>query len=176
MSSKDRKQRGHFAVLLASSAFALAATMARPVGSMKPFCEPETARSTPHSDMRKSIEAIELTPSTIRSAGCLASSSARRTPATSLVTPVAVSLWQTRTALISCFVSALRMRAYSSTGTPSPHGTCTACTSSPCRWHRSTHRCENWPNTDASTLSPGDSVLVIAASQPPVPEPGNTNT
>ena len=27
-----------------------------------------------------------------------------------------------------------------------------------------------------STLSPGDSVLVIAASQPPVPDEGNTNT
>ena len=66
MSAKSKKQRGHLAVLCAASAFWLAATMASPVGSMKPFCEPDTARSTPHSSMRKSMLAMELTPSTIK--------------------------------------------------------------------------------------------------------------
>ena len=33
------------------------------------FCEPETATSTPHSSIRKSIEAIDETPSMKRSAG-----------------------------------------------------------------------------------------------------------
>ena len=49
---------------------------------------------------------IELTPSTIRSAGCLVSLSARRMGATSLVTPVAVSLWVKSTALIAWPLSA----------------------------------------------------------------------
>jgi len=89
------------ALLAASSAFWLTPRMVSPVGSMKPFCDPETARSTPHSSMRKSMAAIDETPSTQSSAGCWASSRALRTAATSLVTPVAVSLWQTKTALIS---------------------------------------------------------------------------
>ena len=40
----------------------------------------------------------------------------------------------------------------------------------------STQSSENWPKRAISTLSPGDSVLVIAASQPPVPEAGNMKT
>ena len=59
---------------------------------MKPFCEPVTAMSTPHSSMRKSIEPIELTPSTKSIAGCTAASMALRTAAMSERTPVAVSL------------------------------------------------------------------------------------
>src|SRR3990172_4248282 len=93
MSSNEKKQRSILEDLCASSALLLTARMPRPVGSMKPFCEPDTQQSTPHSSMRKSMQPTELTPSTKRSAGCLASFSALRTPATSLVTPVAVSLW-----------------------------------------------------------------------------------
>src|SRR5579862_2524734 len=40
----------------------------------------------------------------------------------------------------------------------------------------SIHRWLNWPKREASSLSPGDRVLVNAASQPPVPEDGNMNT
>jgi hypothetical protein len=40
----------------------------------------------------------------------------------------------------------------------------------------SIQRCENCPKRDASTFSPGDSVLVSAASQAPVPEDGKMNT
>src|SRR6185312_13031223 len=176
MSAKSRKQRGHLAVLPAASAFGLAATIARPGGSMKPFCEPATARSTPHSSMRKSMLAIELMPSTMSSAGWRAASSALRTPATSLVTPVAVSLWQTSTALILCSLSAARRCAQRSSGKPSPHSASIVSTASACRRHRSAQRCENWPKTAISTRSPGDNVLVIAASQPPVPEAGNRKT
>jgi hypothetical protein len=88
------------------SAFWLAQTMPSPAGSMSPFCEPVTARSTPHSSIRKSMLAIELTPSTMSSAGCWSSFSTSRMPATSLVTPVAVSLWVKSTALIRCSLSA----------------------------------------------------------------------
>ena len=86
MSSNEKKQRfmRPFWLLLASSAFWLTARMPRPVGSMKPFCEPETQQSTPHSPMRMSSEPTEDTPSTNSSAGCLAASSAFRTPAMSL--------------------------------------------------------------------------------------------
>ena len=38
------------------------------------------------------------------------------------------------------------------------------------------HRVAKWPVSTISTLSPGDSVLTIAASQAPVPEDGNTIT
>ena len=40
----------------------------------------------------------------------------------------------------------------------------------------STQSIENWPKRDISTRSPVLSVLVIAASHAPVPEPGNTKT
>src|SRR5262249_39931101 len=65
---------------------------------------------------------------------------------------------------------------YWSSGRPWPHSTRTASTSRQKRWQRSTHNSENWPKTEASTLSPGDSVLAMADSQPPVPEPGNRKT
>ena len=50
------------------------------------------------------------------------------------------------------------------------------CTSSPWRWHMSIQRWLNMPNRAASTVSPGDSVLEIAASQPPVPVEGRMIT
>ena len=100
----------------------------------------------------------------------------RRTPATSEVTPVAVSLCVTSTALISCFLSASSLARYWSSGTPLPHSTSMASTSRPKRLHMSTQSSENWPKIEASTLSPGDSVLAMADSQPPVPEPGKMKT
>ncbi len=142
---------------------------------MNPFCEPVTAMSTPHSSIRKSMDAMELTPSTKRSAGWRASSSALRTPAISLVTPVAVSLCTTATALIRCCRSAWRISWNRSTGAPSPHSTSTTSTSIPCRCIRSIHKWENWPNRADSTRSPGERVFVMAASQPPVPLAGKMN-
>jgi hypothetical protein len=48
--------------------------------------------------------------------------------------------------------------------------------SSPWRVHKSIQRWENMPWRAARTLSPGDSVLVTAASQPPVPVAGKMIT
>ena len=98
---------------------------------------------------------IELTPSTMSSAGCLASFSARRMPATSLVTPVAVSLWVKSTALISCPLSAARASWYRSIGAPSPHSASSTSTWRPSRWAMSIQRWLNMPKRAASTLSPG---------------------
>src|SRR6059036_4381499 len=93
MSPKSKNTRGHLACSRAASALGLAHTMPRPAGSISPFCDPVIAKSTFHSSMRKSIEPMELTPSTYSRAGCCAASIALRTAPTSLVTPVAVSLW-----------------------------------------------------------------------------------
>ena len=150
--------------------------MARPVGNIKPFCDPATATSTPHSSILNSMEPIELTPSTKSKAGWHNSSNNCLTAFTELVTPVAVSLWQTKTALIVWDLSCSRTMRYSSIGTPLPHSTSTFLTSRPNRLHISTHSPENWPKVDVRTLSPAHSVFEIAASQPPVPEPGNTKT
>src|SRR5256886_8091701 len=101
MSPKSKKTRGHLACSRAASALGLAQTSPSPAGSIRPFCDPVMARSTFHSSMRKSIEPMELTPSTYSRAGCCAASIALRTAATSLVTPVAVSLWTMRIPLRS---------------------------------------------------------------------------
>lgn len=57
-----------------------------------------------------------------------------------------------------------------------PQGVSMICTFSPWRWQRSIQRWLNMPNLAASTVSPGESVLLIAASQPPVPVEGITMT
>ena len=69
-----------------------------PVGSIRPFCEPATTTSTPHSSMRKSIDARDEITSTRNNAGCPAASIARRSAAMSWTTPVEVSLCTTSTA------------------------------------------------------------------------------
>ena len=50
-------RRSSVAVSCAFIALGLAAEMPRPTGSIKPFWEPTTATSMPHSSMRKSIDA-----------------------------------------------------------------------------------------------------------------------
>ena len=51
------------------SAFCDIALNDRPGGSMRPFWEPATVTSTPHSSMRKSMEPSDEIVSTISSAG-----------------------------------------------------------------------------------------------------------
>ncbi len=63
----------------------------------------------------------------------------------SLVTPVAVSLCTTQTALYSCFVSLLSSSWIVSGGAPSPHSTSTAVTSRPSRCIMSIQRWLNCP-------------------------------
>ena len=68
---------------------------------MKPFCDPDTATSTPQESISNFMEPIELTPSTKRRAGWFSLLSKSLVALTSLVTPVDVSFWVTNTALIS---------------------------------------------------------------------------
>ena len=56
---------------------------------------------------------------------------------------------------------------------PVPHSSSCITTSRPMRCARSIQRWLNWPKRGASTLSPGESVLLSAASQAPVPLPEN---
>jgi hypothetical protein len=72
--------------------------------------------------MSKGIDAIDETPSTKRSAGWSAPSSARRIPAMSDFTPVAVSLWVASTARIVRPVSARSAAPIAARGAPSPQG------------------------------------------------------
>jgi hypothetical protein len=78
--------------------------------------------------------------------------------------------------LISWFASAFSAASKAAAGAPAPQGAVRTCTSSPWRWHMSIQRCENMPCRQASTLSPGDSVFEIAASQPAVPVAGSSTT
>ena len=70
--------------------------MAKPGGAIHPFCEPETATSIPHSSTGQGIEPMLLTPSTTRVRSNSPLMTAARAPR-SLVTPVEVSLWVTKT-------------------------------------------------------------------------------
>ena len=106
----------------------------------------------------------------------MAASIALRTAATSERTPVAVSLWVTRTALISWFLSASSAAWNSAAGAPAPQGALSCWTSRPCRLHMSIQRWENMPWRQARILSPGERVLEIAASQPAVPVAGKMMT
>ena len=173
MSSNDRKVRGNVAVLRACSALSLTATMARPVGSMKPL-RAETQASTPHSSIRKSIEASEDTASTNSSAGCLAASRARRTPAMSDVTPVAVSLWQASTALMRWRVSADPLILLDRHTLP--HSTSSAWTSRSWRRRRSAHKCRELAEDRAQHLVTRRQCVGDGRLHPAVPEPGKMNT
>jgi hypothetical protein len=100
ISFHDQNDRGSFASLAAPIALSLTALNDRPGGSIKPFCEPATVTSTPHSSCRKSIEPSEEIVSTINSAGCRARSIAWRAASTGETQPVEVSLCTMQTALI----------------------------------------------------------------------------
>ena len=89
-----------------------------PGGSIRPFCEPLTVTSTPHSSWRKSALARPEMLSTIKRAGWPAASMAWRTAAMSEVTPVEVSLCTTHTALIFFSVSWRSRASISSACTP----------------------------------------------------------
>ena len=52
MSLQSKNERGSFADLCASSALSEMALNDRPGGSIRPFCEPATVTSTPHSSWR----------------------------------------------------------------------------------------------------------------------------
>src|ERR1700677_697874 len=100
MACQSQYDFGIRADLDAASALSLTALKPSPGGSIRPFCEPAMATSTPHSSCRKSMEASEEMVSTISSAGCLARSRALRMEGMELVTALEVSLCTTMTDLI----------------------------------------------------------------------------
>ena len=172
MSSQEKKDFGSFAVLATFSAFSLAAVKPSPGGSIRPFCEPVTVTSTPHSSWRKSIEASDDTVSAISSAGCFAASMALRTSATQEVTPEEVSLWTTQTALISWLVSARRRSSMALASTPDRQSDSMNSGLAPNLTAMFFHSVAKWPVSNIRILSPGESTFRSAASQAPVPEEG----
>ena len=159
------------AVLFAASAFSDIALKLRPGGSIRPFCEPATVTSTPQASCLYSIEASEMV-STISSAGCSARSIAATDFRMRLVTPVEVSLWTTITALIVCAGIGGKRRSISRRIDAVPPVARDKLDEQPQLSAIAVHSAANWPVSAISTLSPGDSVLTIAASQAPVPEAG----
>ncbi|MBA7715622.1 hypothetical protein ES703_124675 [subsurface metagenome] len=94
--------------------------------------------------------------------------------ARSLVTPVEVSLWVTNTALIP--VSACRAWRTASASAGLPHSKRSGITSAPNCLAIAAKRSPKTPIDTDNTLSPGDRVLTMAASKPPVPEPVSRKT
>src|SRR3984893_1442923 len=158
--------------LATASAFSETALKPSPGGSIKPFCEPATEMSMPHASCSYSIEARPEMVSTINSAGCLTRSMILRTSSGEVTQPVEVSLWTTHTALILCALSAERCASICSRSAPWRQSPGMNSTSS---LNLSAMPCQstaNWPVSHINTLSPGCSVLTIAASQAPVPDEG----
>src|SRR6202795_511872 len=162
--------------LATASAFSDTALKPRPGGSINPFCEPATDTSTPQASCSYSIEPRPEMVSTISSAGCFVRSIALRTSSGDVTKTVDVSLCLTITALILCWRSAPRLASIASPSAPRCQSPGRKSPSSlnlsamPC------HSTANWPVSAIKTLSPGNSVLTIAASQAPVPDDGKMIT
>ncbi len=118
------------------------------------------------------MEPSEEIASTISNAGCAAASIAARISGILLVVPVEVSLCTTVTALTACPASADSLPNTCSGSAPERQSPGTRSTSSPRSAAIAAHSTAKWPVSNASTLSPGESVLTRAASHAPVPEEG----
>ena len=105
--------------------------------------------------------------STINSAGWLVRLRALRTSSGWVTQLVEVSLCTTSTALILCARSAASLASICSTSAPRRQSVGRNSTSSLNFSAMPRHSTANWPVSAISTLSPGDSVLTIAASQAP---------
>ncbi|MHC2694711.1 hypothetical protein ACVME9_007202 [Bradyrhizobium liaoningense] len=114
--------------------------------------------------------------STISSAGWPVRSIAARISAMRLVAPVEVSLCTTMTALMVRAVSSESLASITAGSAPRRQSPGTKSTSTPKRPAICRHMVAKWPVSTISTLSPGDSVLTIAASQAPVPDKGKITT
>ena len=114
--------------------------------------------------------------STINKAGCPVRSIAARMSAIRLVAPVDVSLWTTITALMACAASSASLASIWAGSAPRRQSPATKSTSIPKRPAIWRHRVAKWPVSTIRTLSPGESVLTIAASQAPVPDEGKMTT
>src|ERR1700737_1582886 len=173
-----QSQYERIAGLAFATASALSDTALKPSpgGSISAFWEPPTDTSMPQASCSYSIEPRPEMVSTINSAGCLVRSIALRTSSGDVTQPVEVSLWTTITALILCWRSAASFASITSTSAPRRQSPGTKSTSSlnlsamPC------HSTANWPVSAIKTLSPGNSVLTIRASQAPGPDDGKMIT
>src|ERR1700676_1703497 len=171
-SSQSQYERIDGLALAAASALSDTALKPRPGGSISPFCEPATDTSMPQASCSYSIEPRPEMVSTISRAGCFVRSIALRTSSGDVTQPVDVSLCTTITALILCWRSAASLASIASTSAPRRQSPGRKSTSSlnlsamPC------HSTANWPVSAIKTLSPGNSVLTIAASHAPVPDDG----
>src|SRR6266851_7512806 len=122
------------------------------------------------------MEPSEEIASTISNAGCAAASIAARISGILLAVPVEVSLCTTVTALIACAASADSFSKTRSGATPERQSPGTRSTSSPSCPAMAAHSTAKWPVSNASTLSPGESVLTREASHAPVPDDGKIAT
>jgi len=93
-----------------------------------------------------------------------------------MVAPVEVSLCTTMTALMARALSPVSLASITPGSAPRRQSPGTKSTSMPKRPAIWRHRVAKWPVSTISTLSPGDSVLTIAASQAPVPDEGKITT
>src|ERR1700730_3683589 len=118
------------------------------------------------------MDASDEMTSTSNSAGCRARVMAARTSLTKLVTPEEVSLCTTPTAF-SLWPRSSRSLASTTCGsTPCRQSVSTTSTSSPSLTATWIHNAENWPTSNISILSQGESVFVNPPSQAPDPEEG----
>src|SRR5262245_46161172 len=141
--------------------------MAMPGAAIQAFCDPVTTRSRPQWSIANGTAPSAEIASTRNSASGTTSRTAPAIALTSAVTPVDVSLWVTRTALRPGIADAAC--ATSAGSGASPHSTSRRVTDAPYTSAIFANRSPNAPIVTASTGSPGDSVLTIAASSPPVP-------
>src|ERR1700704_4811857 len=155
-----------------ASAFSDTALKPRPGANITPFGEPATDTSMPQASCSYSCEPRPEMVSTINSAGCFVRSMALRTSSGWVTQPVEVSLCTTMTALIRCWGPPASRASISPTSAPRRQSPGTKSTSSLNFSAMPSHSTANWPVSPISTLSPGTSVLTIAASHAPVPDDG----
>ncbi len=170
--AKSRYQRGVVVVSARASAAALTATMATPGGAIQPFCEPVMRTSICQPSVSNGMQPAPLTESTASSLPRPLTTAA--IAGRSLVTPVLVSLWVTKTVVTSGCSARMRSTSSGSIGSPGP--TRNRSTSAPYAVAMSAQRSPKEPTEQKSACSPGLSRLTTAASRPPVPLHGKIST
>src|SRR6266702_4918211 len=155
-----------------ANAFSDTALKPRPGGNISPFCDPATDTSMPQASCSNSSEPRPEIVSTINNAGWSRRSRILRTSSGWVTQPVDVSLCTIMTDLILCWRSAASLASICSRSAPWRQSPGRKSTSSLNLSAMPRHSTANCPVSAISTLSPGDNVLTIAASQAPVPDDG----
>jgi len=154
----------------AAHARSLTPIIARPGGTIQPFCEPVSTTSRSQASIWRSTHESELTASTqIRMSGRMARM-AFASAWMSLITPVEVSFCVRKTPLASG-----RRESASATACGSaawPHSVSTRVTFNPKVSPTLAKRSPKTPTGADSTASPGLNRLTTVASQPPLPDEG----